>query len=163
MLTNPFIVTSVSEDFVEFDEDDEVEELQSAREWLKEYSTYAGPKAVLLTLEQVREAVKGDFPELSEANLSLDDLLEAVGIHFVGDYRKFIIAWYGVIGEADAKILLEKYQQSSYSNVRKNLGIDHLWILELNSNLGYSSNAEFECIVEFDEIEDKPECCVIRL
>ena len=163
MIINSFEVTGVSEDFVEFDEDDEVEELQSAREWLTEYSTYAGPKSVPLTLEQVREAVKDDFPELVEANLNLDELLDAVGIHFVGDYREFIIAWYGFIGKENANVLLEKYQQSSYFNVRKKLGIDYLWILELDSNLGYSANAIFECGIEFNEIEDKPECCVMSL
>lgn len=163
MPLKPIIVTSVSPDFVEFDEDENEEELQSAKEWLKEYSTYAGPKSVPLRLEQVREAVKNDFPELIEANLSLDDLLDAVGIHFVGDYREFIIAWYGVIGKENANISLEEYQKQCYSNVRKKLGIDYLWILELNSNLGYSANAIFECIVEFDELEDKPACCVISL
>jgi hypothetical protein len=156
------IVTSVSPDFVEFDEEEEAE-LQSVAEWVREYSTYAGPKSVPLTLEQVRAAVKDDFPELIEANLSLDDLLDAVGIHFVGDYREFIIAWYGVIGEENANILLEKYQQPSYFTIRKKLGIDYLWILELNSNLGYSANAIFESMVEFDEIEDKTECCVMNL
>lgn len=157
------IVTSVSPDFIEFDEDEEVEELQSAREWLKEYSSYAGPKSVPLTLKQVHEAVKDDFPGLIKANLSLSDLLDTVGIHFVGDYRDFIIAWYGVIGKENAKVLLEKYQQSPYFNVRKKLGIDYLWILELDPNLGYSANAIFECAGEFDEIEDKTECCVMSL
>ena len=161
--SNPFIVTSVSPDFVEFDEEDEVEELQSIEDWTREYATYAGPKSVSLTLEQVREAVNDDFPELTEANLNLDDLLDAIGIHFVGDYRKFIIAWYGVVGKENANAGLEKYQQTSYSNVRRKLGINYLWILELDESLGYSENAAFECIVEFDEIEDKPECCVIRL
>ena len=163
MLLKPIIVTSVSPDFVESDEDEEVEELQSAREWLKEYSTYAGPKSVPLTLKQVHEAVKDDFPELIEANLSLDDLLDAVGIHFVGDYLDFIVAWYGVIGKENANVLLDKYQQSSYFNIRKKLGIDYLWILDLDSNLGYSANAIFECGIEFDGIEDKPECCVMSL
>lgn len=162
MPLEPIIVTSVSPDFVEFDEDQE-DELQSAKEWLKEYSTYAGPKSVSLTLEQVREAVKDDFPELIEVNLGLDDLLDEVGIHFVGDYRKFIVAWYGVIEKENANVLLEKYQKSCYVNIRKKLGIDYLWILELDSSFGYSANAIFECIVEFDEIENKPECCVISL
>jgi hypothetical protein len=163
MLSKAHFVTSISPDCFEFDDDDEAEELQSAREWLKEYSTYAGPKSVPLTLKQVHEAVKDDFPELIEANLSLSDLLDAVGIHFVGDYFDFIIAWYGVIGKENANVSLEKYQQSSYFNVRKKLGIDYLWILELDSNLGYSANAIFECGIEFDEIEDKSECCVISL
>ncbi|NJM77985.1 MAG: hypothetical protein HC852_22180 [Acaryochloridaceae cyanobacterium RU_4_10] len=143
MLTNPFVITGVSPDFVEFDEDEEVEELQSAKEWLKEYSTYAGPKSFPLTLEQVREAVTDEFPELIEAKLGLDELLDKIGIHFVGDYREFIIAWYGVIGEENANVLLEKYQQLSYLNIRKKLGIDYLWILKLDSNFGYSANAIF--------------------
>jgi hypothetical protein len=163
MLKTPFQVTSVSEDFIEFDEIEEEDELPPASEWIKEYARYAAPRPVPLTLEQVHEAIKDDFPELAKSDLDLDRLLEEVGIHFVGNYRKFIIAWYGVIGEDNAETLLDKYQQSPYSNVRKRLGIDYLWVLDLNPDLGHSNNAAFEAIVEFDEIEDKPECCVIDL
>lgn len=162
MLLKPIIVTSVSPDFVEFDEDEE-EELPPVMEWVKDYAKIAGPRKITFTLEQVREAVKDDFPALAESNLDLDHLLDAVGIHSVADERKFVIAWYGVIGEDLADALLEKYKQAAYSNIRKKLGINYLWILSLRPHLGHSINDAFEAIVEFDEIEDKPECCIIDL
>ena len=160
--TNPFIVTSVSPDFVEFDED-EIEELPSVLEWMKDYAKIAGPRKILFTLEQVRAAVKDDFPALAASNLDLDELLDEVGIHTIVDEREFIVAWYGVIGEELADESLEKFRQAPYSNVRKKLGIDYLWILSLSPNVGHSINDAFEAIVEFGEIEDKPECCIIDL
>lgn len=163
MLTNAHIVTSISPDCFVYDEDDEVEELPPVSEWIREYAKFAAPKPIPLTLEQVREAVKDDFPELAKSDLDIDHLLEEVGIHVTADEREFVIAWYGVIGEELADEVLEKYKQTPYSNVRKKLGIDYLWVMCLNSHLGHSVNDAFEAIVQFGEIDDKPECCVIDL
>jgi hypothetical protein len=163
MPLKPIIVTSVSPDFVEFDEDEEVEELQPVNEWIREYAKIAAPKPIPLTLGQVREAVKDDFPELAKSDLDMDRLLEEVGIHVTADEREFVVAWYGVIGEDLADELLEKYKQVPYSNVRKKLGIDYLWVMSLHPKLWHSINASMEAIVEFHEIEDKPECCVVNL
>ncbi len=162
MSTNHIFVTSVSPDFVEFDEDEE-DELPPVSEWIREYAKIAAPKPIPLTIEQVREAVKDDFPELANSDLDMDHLLEEVGIHVTADEREFVVAWYGVIGEDLANELLEKYKQAPYSNVRKKLGIDYLWVMNLHPKLWHTINASTEAIVQFSEIEDKPECCVVDL
>jgi hypothetical protein len=162
MSTNRIFITSVSPDFVEFDEDAE-DELPPVSEWIREYAKIAAPKPIPLTLEQVREAVKDDFPELANSDLDMDHLLEEVGIHVTADEREFVVAWYGVIGEDLADELLEKYKQEPYSNVRKKLGIDYLWVMSLHPKLWHTINASMEAIVQFAEIEDKPECCVVDL
>ncbi len=162
MSTNHIFVTSVSPDFVEFDEDEE-DELPPVIERIRQYAKIAEPKPIPLTIEQVREAVKDDFPELANSDLDMDHLLEEVGIHVTADEREFVVAWYGVIGEDLANELLEKYKQAPYSNVRKKLGIDYLWVMNLHPKLWHTINASTEAIVQFSEIEDKPECCVVDL
>ena len=159
--SNPFIVTSVSPDFVEFDED-EVEELPPIQEWLKEYAAYAGSKLIRPTLEHVKNALKDDFPELAASDLELDQLLESVGIHVIADHGDYRIAWIGTMQE-EGDTLLKKFQQPFYSNVRNKLGVDYLWILMLSPNLGHMRNDIFEADVQFSLIEDKPECAIIDL
>lgn len=150
---------------IEFDKfnDDEEEEVQTLIEWMKEYAIYAGPKTIRPTLEEVRIAIKDDFPELYSADLDLDHLLEELGIHIIVDYLEYTVAWLGTTDEETVESFLLKYQGEHYSNVRKKLGIKHLWVIKLLPHLGHMRNDIFEALVQFDEIEDKPECVIIDL
>ncbi|MCG9893264.1 MAG: hypothetical protein MH252_19605 [Thermosynechococcaceae cyanobacterium MS004] len=132
-------------------------------EWMKEYAEEAGPKILLPTLEEIKQAVKDEFPELYASDLDLDHLLEALGIHVIADYREFKIAWFGTTDGATVDELLSKFQDQKYSRVRKKLCIDHLWVLNLQPDLGYSRNDIFEALVDFSEIDEKPECVIIDL
>lgn len=131
--------------------------------WVKEYAEEAGPKILQPTLEEIKQAVKDEFPELYASDLDLDHLLEALGIHVIADYREFKIAWFGTTDGATVDELLSKFQDQKYSRVRKKLGIDHLWVLNLQPDLGYSRNDIFEALVDFSEIDEKPECVIIDL
>lgn len=151
------------DDSVLLDDIDEEEENPPMIEWMKEYAHYAGPKSVRPTLEEVKAAIKDDFPELYASDLDLDHLLEELGIHVIADYRKFIIAWFGTTDESTIEGLLSKFQGEKYSKVRKKLGIDYLWIMNLRPHLGHMRNDAFEALVQFGEIEEKPECVIIDL
>ena len=162
MSTNHIFVTSVSPDFVEFDEDEE-DELPPVSEWIREYARYAGPKLLQPTLEMVKDAIKDDFPELAASSLDVDQLLEAIGIHVIADYGDYRVAWFGTINAVDVDDLLANYQRKSYSKIRKSLDINYLWILNLSPKLGYTRNDIFEADVQFSLIDEKPECAIIDL
>jgi hypothetical protein len=163
MLSKAHFVTSISPDCFEFDEDDEVEELPPVSEWIRDYAAYAGPKLLHPTTDTVKGALQIDFPELAASNLDLNSLLEAVGIHVIADHDDYRIAWFGTTKKDEVDVLLTKYQQAPYSHIRKKLGIDHLWILNLSPYLGYMRNDIFEADVDFSLIKNKPECAVIDL
>jgi len=139
------------------------EESQSMIQWIKEYADYAGPKTVEPSIEQVKAACENNFPSLSSSDSDLDHLLEELGIHVIADYGTYRIAWLGTTDATTADTLLEKYQQPIYSQVRKNLGIDYLWILKINEERCHMANDIFEADVEFMEMDVKPECVIVNL
>lgn len=144
------------------DEDDD-EKNPPIIDWMKQYAAEAGPKTVQPTLEEVKEAIKDDFPKLYASDLDLDHLLEQLGIHVIAEHQDYCIAWFGTTQEGEVEELLSKYQQAPYSNVRRKLGINYLWILNLLPHLGHMRNDIFEADVEFSLIENKPECAIIDL
>ena len=153
----------LTDESVLLDNLEEEEENPPLIEWMKEYADYAGPKTLRPTLEEVRAAIKDDFPELYVSDLDLDHLLEALGIHVITDYLDFTVAWFGTTDETRIEDLLLKFQGEKYSKVRKQLGIDYLWVMNLRPHLGHMRNDAFEALVQFGEIEDKPECVIIDL
>lgn len=162
-MSDNYLVTSISPDCFEYDEEDEVEEIQPINEWIREYARIAGPKLLHPTVEEVTGAIKDHFPELIASNLDLDQLLDTVGIQVIADHKDYRIAWLGTDKKEEADKLLYKFQQPSYSDVRRKLKIDYLWILNLRPNLGHSRNDIFEADVDFSLIENKPECIIINL
>lgn len=131
--------------------------------WMKDYAKYAGPKIIHPTLEELKDAMMTDFPELYTSDLDLDHLLEALGIHVIVDYKEFKVAWFGTTNKANTESLLETFQQEKYSKVRHRLGIDYLWIINVLPHLGHMRNDIFEALIEFSEIAEKPECLIIDL
>lgn len=143
--------------------DPELDRNLSINQWVQQYAEMAGPVTLNPTIETVKAAIKEEFPELIDTNLDREQLLDALGIHAIADCREFVVAWYGTTDETAIESLLHKFQTRPYSNVRKKLGIDHLWVMKLNPNLGHSRNDVFEAYFQFSELDEKPECAIIDL
>ena len=153
----------LTDESVLLDNLEEEEENPPLIQWMQDYAVYAGPKTLRPTLEEIHEAINQDFPELKKSDLDLDHLLEELGIHVIVDLQDYTVAWFGTTDETIVEDLCAKFKQAPYSQIRRKLGIDYLWILNLRPHLGHMRNDIFEADVEFSELKDKPECAIIDL
>jgi hypothetical protein len=88
--------------------------------------------------------------------------LEDLGIHLVFEHGQNRIALAGSTDEAEVNRVFDRHQQQAYTEIRKSLGIDYLWVLKL-TNLSHSANDLFEVFCQFFDLEQKPECCIVNL
>jgi hypothetical protein len=109
-------------------------------QWFCQYAQEAGLKTV-------------DYPSQS---------LEDLGIHLVFEHGQNRIALAGSTDEAEVNRVFDRHQQEAYTEIRKSLGIDYLWVLKL-TNLSHSANDLFEALCQFFDLEQKPECCIVNL
>lgn len=131
--------------------------------WLREYIEYSGLKDIHLSLAEVRDAVSAALGEYTLKTDNAQELLDELDLPVIIEDETGRIALAATTDEQEADAMLAKYSGQKYVILRKSLGINHLLILQVNENLGYTRNDIFEAYVEFSALPEKPECVIILL
>ncbi len=137
--------------------------LMKLTQWIKAYATYAGVTTVKPELNFVMTVARSYLSDEQLDISGVDELLRSVGIDVIAQYGSERVAWLGSTSEPEVEEMLEKYQQPAYSHIRKALGVDYLWILKIQDDLGHTKNDIFEAFVEFSDMDEKTECIIIDL
>ena len=117
-----------------------------------------------LTLNEVIAAVEPYFPELIQVSKNQIELLDTVGLSAVVRLgADLFISWSVADNDKDAAEQLEKFSQSSYSEIRKSLGIKHHWVIKVRPDFwGYDDDELIDGYGHFRE-DNKPECWLLDL
>ena len=138
-------------------------QLEPLTQWMKKYATYAGVTTVQPDFDSVLAVAKACIPE-SQLDLSgVEQLLRSVGIDVIAQYGPERVAWIGSTSDTEVEEMLQQYQQPMYSQIRQALGVNYLWVLKIQEDFGHMKNDIFEALVEFTDMNEKPECVIIDL
>lgn len=117
-----------------------------------------------LTSDNVIAAIEPCFPELVRQAASLAELMDAVGLSAVVRLgADLFISWSVADNDKDATEQLEKFSQSSYSQIRKSLGIQHQWVIKVRPDFWeYDDDKLIDGYGDFRD-DRSPECWILDL